>query len=68
VLLLNLPPDRRGLIHENDAASLREFRRILNATFARDLTHDAKVTASNTRGGESRFARRNVTDGRRESY
>ncbi len=32
-LLLNIPPDKRGLIHENDVASLREFRSILDETF-----------------------------------
>ncbi len=68
VLLLNLPPDRRGLIHEKDAASLREFRRILDTTFARDLAHAAKVSAANTRGGNQQFAPQNVTDDRRDTY
>ncbi len=59
-LLLNVPPDRRGQIHENDVKSLREFRRILDATFANDLARGARVTASNTRGGSSRrFAPKN---------
>lgn len=35
--LLNIPPDRRGLIHENDAKSLREFGSIVQSTFSRDL-------------------------------
>ena len=33
--LLNLPPDRRGRIHENDERSLRGFKRLLDATFGR---------------------------------
>ncbi|MBX3376947.1 MAG: alpha-L-fucosidase [Phycisphaeraceae bacterium] len=33
VLLLNVPPDRRGLIHEADAARLRELGAVLRATF-----------------------------------
>ena len=37
VLLLNLPPDRRGLIHENDVKSLLEFRNIIDETFEIDL-------------------------------
>jgi alpha-L-fucosidase len=37
VLLLNVPPDRRGRWHDNDVAVLREFRRILDETFATDL-------------------------------
>lgn len=49
--LLNVPPDRRGLIHEADAASLRGFGRIMNNTFARNLADGAKVKASSTRRG-----------------
>ena len=37
VLLLNVPPDRRGRFHEADVAALREFRRILDETFAVNL-------------------------------
>jgi alpha-L-fucosidase len=69
-LLLNLPPDRRGRIHETDIKSLREFRRILDATFAKDLARGAKITASNVRGNkkDSRFLPENVTDGKRNTY
>jgi len=49
--LLNVPPDRRGLIHEEDAESLRGFGRIMNATFARNLAFGARVKASNSRHG-----------------
>lgn len=42
VLLLNLPPDRRGLIHETDAANLKEFKRIIDQTFEEDLANGAK--------------------------
>ena len=67
-LNLNLPPDRRGQIHENDVASLREFRRILDATFAKDLSRGAKLTASNTRGGAKQFAPKNLLDHKRDTY
>jgi alpha-L-fucosidase len=43
VLLLNIPPDRRGLIHENDIASLQGFRRILDETFSENLMQSARV-------------------------
>jgi alpha-L-fucosidase len=49
VLLLNTPPDKRGLIHENDAAALAGMRKILDATFATNLASGAKLRASNTR-------------------
>lgn len=43
VLLLNLPPDRRGLIHENDVKILKEFKRILDETFKVDFAQGRKV-------------------------
>ena len=36
VLLLNIPPDRRGLLDERDVARLHELRAYLDATFADD--------------------------------
>jgi alpha-L-fucosidase len=67
-LNLNLPPDRRGQIHENDIRSLREFRRLLDATFAKNLAQNARATASNARGGVPQFAAANVLDQSRETY
>ena len=43
--LLNIPPDRRGLFHENDVARLKQIGDVLNRTFARNLAADAKLTA-----------------------
>jgi alpha-L-fucosidase len=37
VLLLNLPPDKRGLIHENDVDTLKRFREILDESFKDNL-------------------------------
>ncbi len=67
-LNLNLPPDRRGRIHDNDLASLGEFRRILDATFAKDFAKGAKITASEVRGGASAYAAKHLTDGKRGTY
>jgi alpha-L-fucosidase len=66
--LLNLPPDRRGRIHETDVASLKEFRRRFDATFGRDLAAGAKVSASNVRGSDRHFTPRYATDGSRNTY
>jgi alpha-L-fucosidase len=67
--LLNLAPDRRGRIPEPDVKSLREFRRLLDATFAKNYAQDARLSAGNTRGnGDRRFSPRNVIDGRRDTY
>jgi len=67
-LNLNIPPDRRGQIHDTDIASLREFRRILDATFATNFAANARVSASNTRGEAKEFAPANVIDGNRKTY
>jgi alpha-L-fucosidase len=66
--LLNLPPDRRGRIHENDVRSLREFRRIMDATFTTNLAARARASADNWRGRDHQFAPANVLDGRRDTY
>ncbi len=44
--LLNVPPDRRGLIHENDVKALLGWRKWLDFTFAKDLARGAGATAS----------------------
>lgn len=43
LLLLNVPPDKRGLIHENDLQNLKSFRRILDQTFTENLASEAKI-------------------------
>lgn len=67
-LLVNLPPDRRGLIHENDIRSLMGFRRRLELIFAQDLAKEGRCTASNTRGRSRQFAPANVIDGDMGTY
>jgi alpha-L-fucosidase len=66
--LLNIPPDRRGRIHEGDERSLRGFRSLLDATFGTDLAQGARASASSVRGGDARFAPANVLDGNRDTY
>ena len=67
-LLLNVPPDRRGLFHEIDVARLREFGQVLRETFETDLAKGKFVAASNTRGSCPCFAARLLTDGDRSTY
>jgi len=42
-LLLNIPPDKRGRIHENDVQRLKELGNRLNATFALNLASGWKT-------------------------
>ena len=44
-LLLNIPPDKRGRIHENDVRRLKELGDTLKATFAVDLAAGAKFSS-----------------------
>lgn len=48
-LLLNLPPDTRGLVHESDAKSLKEFTSILESSFSKNIAENAKIEASSER-------------------
>jgi len=67
-LNLNLPPDRRGQIHENDVAALREFRRQLDLTFKTNLVRKATVTASGSQGGAAKTGLAKLADGRKNTY
>jgi len=65
VLLLNVPPDRRGLFHENDAARLREFRAVIDETFRTNLAAGRPAKARNARPG---FDADKAVDGRSDTY
>jgi alpha-L-fucosidase len=65
-LLLNLPPDRRGLINEIDASRVRVLHEILERTFEYDLAPGAMITASNTRGPD--YAAACLVDNNPETY
>ena len=67
-LLLNLPPDTRGLIHENDVKALQEWKKLLDAIFATNLAANAKASADTYRGKSKQYAPQNVTDGDKETY
>ena len=67
-LLLNIPPDRRGLIPDVDAERLRQFRRVLDQTYGTDLARGARSTASSVRGSSSTFAAGLTVDGRADTF
>ena len=47
LLLLNIPPDKRGLIHENDVKNLLAWRALLDETFKTNLAHGATTMSKN---------------------
>jgi alpha-L-fucosidase len=68
VLLLNLPPDRRGLVHENDVRRLQEFRKVLNAIFANDLASGAAARADRVKDNNPVFAADKILDNDANTY
>lgn len=68
VLLINLPPDKRGLIHENDVKAIRGFRKIIDETFSVDFAEGASVTAGNYRLNHKKFVPKNVLDNDSKTY
>ncbi len=67
-LLLNLPVDNRGLVHEKDVEQLVRLREQLDKDFAQDLAKNQKAIASEVRGNSSDFEAENVTDGDETTY
>lgn len=65
-LNLNLPPDRRGRIPDQDVKILKSFGDAMRATFAQDLAQGAVAYASHSRGPG--FEPSLVLDGDRETY
>jgi alpha-L-fucosidase len=65
-LLLNIPPDRRGLLHENDVKSLLAFRELREKEFSSELALGKKASSSASRGKS--FKAQNVNDGNPETY
>jgi len=69
-LILNVPPTKEGLIHPIDSARLAEFGKALEREFSRPLKrNDVKaITATNERGGSSKYEASNVLDGKKKTY
>ena len=64
--LLNIPPDRRGLLNEIDVESLMKFKELREKEFAVELAKGKKTSASSTRG--RKFGAHNVNDGDPDTY
>lgn len=65
-LLLNIPVDRRGLIHPRDSIQLMRLKEQIDKDFAEDLalTAEAEVSSSRGRGYEASV----INDAKEESY
>jgi alpha-L-fucosidase len=67
-LLLNIPPDRRGRVHENDVQALSGWKELLDEAFSNNLALNMKANADQVRGKHPTYAAGNVTDGDKETY
>ncbi|MEZ5197017.1 MAG: alpha-L-fucosidase [Bacteroidales bacterium] len=67
-LLLNIPVDNRGLVHEKDSAALMNLKAMLDQSFSENLALKSTAIATNTRGNENRFSVSNVLDSDLKTY
>lgn len=67
-MLLNIPPDRRGLFHEKDVQALAGFKDILNTEFKTNLTNQATIEVSNTRGRSEQYSGNKLIDNNDKTY
>jgi alpha-L-fucosidase len=67
-LLLNIPPDKRGVFNEIDVKALKGFKSLLEKELSVNLAKNAQVTASNYRSKAKIFSPSNCTDGNKQTY
>lgn len=67
-LLLNVPADRRGLIHANDSLRLMEMKQAIDKSFGKDLAAGKKASSATVRGNSKTYAAANLLDGNYDSY
>lgn len=66
--LLNLPVDRRGLVHENDEQQLKKLTAQLKEDFATNLILNAKASADHVRGDVKTYNASKAVDGNKNTY
>jgi len=67
-LLLNVPPDKRGLIHENDLKALKLWKALMDREFKQNFALNAEAKATNSRGNLDIFSPTHLTDESKETY
>ncbi len=53
VLLMNIPPDKEGLINAHDIKNLQEWKRLLAETFKTNLARNAVIRSANGSNGKA---------------
>jgi alpha-L-fucosidase len=67
-LLLNVPPDRRGIIHERDVEVLKAWKTLRDVEFKINLAAKSPVLASSWRGESDTYNGGHTTDGDPETF
>ncbi|MEO9892261.1 alpha-L-fucosidase [Aurantibacter sp.] len=66
--LLNLPVDKRGLVHEKDVEQLNALKTQIDKDFEHELAIENEIIASNYRGNSAGYKPENAIDGNPETY
>jgi alpha-L-fucosidase len=66
--LVNLPPDRRGRIHETDTQSLAAFGNRVRELLSNDLARTARIQSGPARGNSAAFGPAHLIDGSPDTY
>lgn len=67
-LILNIPPDRRGLIHEIDVASLLGWKKLIDERLSHNFAHQKISKASSVRGDSPLYEAAMVVDNNKDTY
>ncbi len=68
VLLVNLPPNKEGLLYDTDINNLKGFKQIIDHTFETNLIKEASINASNYRLDDDYFSPNNLLDENPNTY
>lgn len=68
LLLLNVPADKRGLLHEVDSVRLMELRAAIDEIFAVNLAEGGVAESEDVRGNSGKYAAANILDADYDTY
>lgn len=66
--ILNIPPDQRGLFHENDVKRLMELKEYIDKAFSINYAKNATSTVTNYRGNSNKYNSSKVLDENPDTY
>lgn len=67
-LILNIPPDRRGLINEIDVASLLGWKKLIDERLSNNFAHQKASKASSVRGDSPLYEAAMAVDNNKDTY